>query len=135
MNGRALLLSALREVTARPDCCAGAKAEADAARRAKAAIFMVIGAIYLLRMKEGGEQKGQRQEGGTELLLVAASPHWLVDTSRHARGHGCCSVVTSQRSRAFSSSSKDVCPSLLRNTEFRGSSTADRQTICANSSS
>ena len=43
MKGSDLLFSAFKDVTARADCCAGAKAEADAARReATAANFIMV---------------------------------------------------------------------------------------------
>jgi len=47
MKGSDLLLSALREVTARPDCWAGAKADAEPARRARVAIFIMVIRIEL----------------------------------------------------------------------------------------
>ena len=43
MKGSDLLRSAFKDVAAREDCCAGAKAEADAARRvATAANFIMV---------------------------------------------------------------------------------------------
>ena len=42
MNGRDLLRSAFNEVTERPDCWAGAKAEAEAERRARIAADFIM---------------------------------------------------------------------------------------------
>ena len=44
MKGRDLLFSAFKETTERADCWAGAKAEADAERRAatRAAYFIIV---------------------------------------------------------------------------------------------